>query len=269
MKKIHPKRNLCIFSDFDSTITKKDACLKIPNLKTQKDWNRVSSSYLKHFQQNFENNFENLKKGKKEFKDLMFEFSKELDISEQFGVSKLEEYKILKGIQKKQLFDLGFTTEQKEYFSDFINLVHKLNIPFHVVSSNWSFDVIRGNLSKNGIEACFYKQNQEDKFIVFSDDLEFQQNIATGNFLTKEATSSLGKLKYIKDIMKKYHNSKSVYIGDDWVDLSCLLEVDYPIIINPTEKLNILIDQLNDSCKNFHYVDSWSAVVHLIESFDE
>jgi 2-hydroxy-3-keto-5-methylthiopentenyl-1-phosphate phosphatase len=264
------KRPLLIFSDFDSTITKKDACSKIPNLKEQKNWETVSTLYSKHFEENLERNFLNLNplETKKEIQKLILEFSKQMDDSESFGISKLEEYEILKGIQKNEIFKLGFETEQMEDFPNFIKFVEKLSIPFNIVSSNWSFDLICGNLKKNEILPKFYTE-PDGKFVIFSNDLEFDNHLSTGMLSFQNAVCSTGKLNFVKETKKKFENFQCMYIGDDWVDLNCLLsdEIQFPIVINPTKMMKKILNQ-TQSEKFVNIVSSWHEIQQIIEKIE-
>jgi 2-hydroxy-3-keto-5-methylthiopentenyl-1-phosphate phosphatase len=191
-----------------------------------------------------------------------------MDDSESFGISKLEQHEILRGIERNELFKLGFETEQMEDFPKFIEFIQKLSIPFSVVSSNWSFDVIRGNLKRNGIHPKFYTE-PDGNFVIFSNELQFENDLSTGILRFQNAVCSSGKLNFIKEIKKKYENFQCMYIGDDWVDLNCLMsdEIEIPIVINPTKMMKKILDQTRSE-KFVNVVSCWSEIQQIIENLE-
>jgi len=196
-----------------------------------------------------------------------------------YGVEKTQEEGILKGLTHRQLWELGSrsisvnrATELIQFFKLLMQQCRENGSEshcFYVISTNWSFDVIKGALEtvleKDSLPdgqrfaiVSAYEQIQSSNPIirVFSNDLEFEDPSpdakSTGKIFMCCVTAKQ-KAEFVEKTtnkMRQRHanrNIYSIYIGDSIVDLLAMLASDIAIIFGDD-------DIFHKSCSDLFHI---------------
>ncbi|KAG2387451.1 hypothetical protein C9374_001783 [Naegleria lovaniensis] len=275
------RASLRIFMDFDSTLTRKDTCTLIPQLAVAKqssniellqNWKNISGAFMEKYEKALHdghklNNFSQFLDG--------------LDRAELFGVTGVEEKLVLKGISKDDLKSLifKFNSELAVNCESIFNLIcngsastsencKNSRIELCILSSNWSLDVIESflfekvqplvnktlriwpinRLSSNDDPLWSAEHSFFPNIYIYSNDLRFDDNNLTdGKFLTKQCVTSMDKLMSLRHhLFLSRDTSRSVYIGDSFNDMRCILETNGIFYFPPDRQHNVL-----DYCSKF------------------
>nr|GLL34714.1 probable aminopyrimidine aminohydrolase, mitochondrial isoform X2 [Ipomoea trifida] len=119
------------------------------------------------------------------------------------------------------------TLRHEVCFEFFRTVIKKesLNADVHVLSYCWCDDLIRSTLSSGGLNGLKMHANE----------LKFGDSGCTGEIVRK-VESPIDKVQVFGKIIESYGKGKkvlSVYIGDSFKDLLCLLEADIGIVVDP------------------------------------
>ncbi|KAF0977295.1 hypothetical protein FDP41_003948 [Naegleria fowleri] len=265
------RASLRIFMDFDATLTRKDTCTLIPqlaiakhasNIELLQSWKNISSSFMEKYEKSLNdgkhlNNFSQFLDG--------------LDRAELFGVTGVENQQVLKGISKDDLKSLifKFNSELAVNCETMFDLICNIGencknnrIELCILSSNWSLDVIESFLIEK-VQPLVNKKlrlrpinrlasNEEPvwstehscfpNIYIYSNDLRFDENNLTdGTFLTKQCVTSMDKLMSLRHhLFLSRDTSRSVYIGDSFNDMRCILETNGVFYFPPERHHHIL-----------------------------
>ncbi|XP_031092311.1 bifunctional TH2 protein, mitochondrial-like [Ipomoea triloba] len=141
----------------------------------------------------------------------------------------------LKGLKLKDIILAGERSILHDVCFEFFQTVKKkesLNADVHVLSYCWCGDLIRSTLSAGGLNGIK----------VHANELEFEESVCTGQILRK-VESPIDKVEAFAKILEscgKGNDKKellTVYIGDSFKDLLCLLEADIGIMVYPSPNL--------------------------------
>lgn len=162
-------------------------------------------------------------------------FLKEVQVIDTVATDEVIKSNILRGITAAGIGDFA---EKVELMADLLNVLKTwkvLDLPFHVISLNFSKKLILGALNRAGTLPLH----------VHSNELEFKNGICTGS-MDKKFLSAFDKEVQLVKIVQNTDKEcgVSIYIGDSFTDLLALLEADIGLVIGDS-------NTLHNVCNNF------------------
>lgn len=210
--------------DFDETITTRDTVARLPKLAAGRlscaeaearlrSWEQGVASYIAEWRETFEAVLASPPQGSTAA-DRVDAFSRLFADIENGSLTAIESRSLLRGIPVAALTRCGEAIPKREGADETLTEARRRGFDVHIVSANWSADMLRGALG-----------NIEN---VHSNDLEFDSDgITTGKFL-RRVVSARDKRTCLRGISG---GRSVVYIGDGMNDLAALIEADFGIVV--------------------------------------
>lgn len=156
------------------------------------------------------------------------EFLKEVQSLDTLAAEEVIKSNILKGITAVRLRAFAERVEIMPGLLNVLSSLKKLNLPFHIISLNFSKKLIEDVLNRAGslpIDA-------------HSNELELKQGICTGN-MDKKFLSAFDKEMQLEKIVQDagWKCGVTIYIGDSFNDLLALLKADIGLIIGNSKSM--------------------------------
>ncbi|KAJ2957593.1 hypothetical protein NQZ79_g6721 [Umbelopsis isabellina] len=200
--------------DFDETITCKDTIASLAQFaysrKPQSDlppWshftNAYMSDYIQHKQQ-WQTKQDNISKLEEKTAQLSSLRSVELA-----SIDRISNAGVFAGLRRAEI-QVGAKADVK-IRDQARNVLQNISENLYILSVNWSKDWIIGALDPLQIKPS----------AVLSNDLEFENQVSTGNIIPNVITAS-DKLAIFQDLVNSSKDSYSLYVGDSETDLPCL-----------------------------------------------
>ncbi|KAJ3196843.1 hypothetical protein HK101_007457 [Irineochytrium annulatum] len=147
---------------------------------------------------------------------------------ERASIARVVESGILRGALRCDLRRMGEGVGTQDGWEEFAGrLQEEKGERLHVASLNWSRDLIRGCLSRHGLEGRVEGYH--------TNDLEFDEGgRSTGAIEGEVILTGEDKVERLKEVLSA--DETSVFIGDGISDLPCILWADVGIIFNEGDK---------------------------------
>jgi phosphoserine phosphatase len=217
--------------DFDETVTVRDttpclhelAATRLPPPRAddlRKRWQVGAEAYYADWRLVFHRAICQLKPSS-DPRTALSDFTAAFDAVEQNSIESVVAGGFLRGIPRAALRATGATVEKRERVLETLAEVHERGIELHVVSANWSADVVRGGIGELDVP-------------IHSNDLAFDEfDISTGD-LKRRIVSALDKLRQFRALPSG--EGLRVFVGDSVTDLLALLDADVGILVgaNPS-----------------------------------
>ncbi|KAG7661256.1 uncharacterized protein J8A68_005252 [[Candida] subhashii] len=250
-----------IISDWDETITVKDTIRLVA--ETAYIFKPDCTPSFDHFQKVYLDSYANYQDsfGKRDTLHREIEFLNGLRSVENSSIDSIVEHKIFQGLTPDQFKSQAPKIVLRPGFIDFLKTSQKLEIPFVILSANWTSIIIIECLRLNGITV------DNDKIKVITNELEFKQEngelVTTGEWDKKRVIRiSQDKLRIVREL-KKEEEEELIYIGDSSNDLLPLLESDIGCAIKDT-KLASMLNSLGLIKDNKYHIGTWSDFIQLL-----
>ncbi|XP_031132411.1 bifunctional TH2 protein, mitochondrial-like isoform X2 [Ipomoea triloba] len=194
-------------------------------------WRAIYDKYSEGYMQCIENMLATEKAENLNHKGLRKALEKISDIEKEANLRVIQ-FGGLKGLKLEDIKLAGERSICHDVCFEFFQTVIKkesLNADVHVLSYCWCGDLIRSTLPAGGLNGIK----------VHANELEFEESVCTGKILGK-VVSPIDKVEAFAKICGKGNDKKkllSVYIGDSFKDLLCLLEADIGIMVDPCQKV--------------------------------
>ena len=253
LEKCHKVKVLAL--DFDKTCTTK-AILDI--YRAREDYDENNKDFLdqkwEKILQYYSSIMEPILKPLKDSKPMATQFEEdglrrflaEVGNGDSQAIDELISSKLLQGITAKRLFDFAQYVELMPNVLTVLEHLKTLNVPFHVISLNFSEKLIQ------------YVLNRENTLPIeiHTNKLDFE-NGASNGIIDKKFVSAYDKEVQLEYIIENAGNSSGVtiYIGDSFTDILALLKADIGIIIGES---NSVFKVCNDFGIHVVALSEWS-----------
>ncbi|MEO2004734.1 MAG: haloacid dehalogenase-like hydrolase [Candidatus Poribacteria bacterium] len=230
--------NRVLAVDFDETITTRDTVARLPKLAAQcrssteaqgrrRSWEEGVSSYIAEWRDTFEAVLASPPQGPSAA-DRVDAFSRLFADIENGSLTAIEGRDLLRGIPRAALSKCGESIQKRDGAHETLTEARERGFDVHIVSANWSADMLRG--------ALVWVEN------VHSNDLEFDADgVTTGRFL-RRVVSARDKRTCLREISR---GRPVTYIGDGMNDLAALVEADLGIVIGDKPDMIRVCDALS------------------------
>lgn len=133
---------------------------------------------------------------------------------EMASIRKLERHRYFLRLDDAVFESIAPKVELREGFKEFHDYTIRHEIPFVILSANWSRRLIEEALWHHGIDATYVD--------IIVNDLETINGFTTGK-MPGNVRTAIDKLQYIKNFRKE---SNVLYVGDSTTDLLAMVEAD-------------------------------------------
>ncbi|KAI8886140.1 hypothetical protein K501DRAFT_244644 [Backusella circina FSU 941] len=253
-----------ILIDFDQTITQQDTIALLGQTALDlthqpKSWSYFTDSYL-----------EDYRKHKSQLPDLpRHDFKAFLNQLESYrpveeaSLARVSAHSVFKGISQNTLYKVGQEQSARLLQPHAVSVLQKHQEAIRIVSLNWSKDWILGILHPLNLS----------RHQIFSNDLEFNKEEATGEIIAEILTT--GDKKRTIDTFKK--DSPVIYIGDSTGDILPIVESQVGIIIGQDSSLLKALNEydfkiqekVDEKVDGIYRVDTWIQVNDIITRFKQ
>ncbi|EGW31855.1 uncharacterized protein SPAPADRAFT_140188 [Spathaspora passalidarum NRRL Y-27907] len=248
-----------VISDWDETITAKDtikyvaetAYINKPNCTPP--FSYFTNVYLDAYNK-YSNSF-----GPRSNLDQEIKFQSGMAVVENTSIQALADHRIFSGLTKDQFRLQANKIELRPGFVEFLTKCQTLDIPFVILSVNWTRIPIIECLKLHGFSV------DDDKIKVIANEFVFEKvediEITTGDWDNSiNVRISSDKLNIVERLRR---DKQLVYIGDSSNDLLPLLEADIACAIQGTKIVDIL-DKYSLNQPNYHIGD-WHNFINLLQ----
>lgn len=189
------------------------------------EWETIGLQYTTGYQKTIEKLLENLpcQENSGLNKTRLRQFLMEVHDFDSQSTKKVEESKLLAGITNEGIADIAKEVDLKPGCLD---VLEQFNLTLHVISFNWSKDLIKNVLGKL-------------KNLSITGNTFPQINNKSTGIIDKKVSSSLDKEKAFQHLLKAINpqSGLSVFIGDSIGDLLALLQADIGIVVGASSTM--------------------------------
>ncbi|CAK9438993.1 uncharacterized protein LODBEIA_P32170 [Lodderomyces beijingensis] len=256
LRKIRPR---LVISDWDETITKKDTIRHVASIPYH--FNPHLTPRFSHYTEIYTDAYTTLRSSYGPCTTLAahIDFQSRMDAVEATSITAMEKDGIFRGLTRSQL-EHAPSLDSIEVRTNAVDLIARCqgsNVPFVVLSANWSSLVIQSVLRRCGLSGVRVVTNE----LEFDDSGEEART--TGRWRRDVVVrTSRDKLAQVEILMRRAGVSDNVvYVGDSLTDLLPVLNVKYPFVISGS-KLEKVLKELNVEGVTY---GTWSDFISLID----
>lgn len=235
-----PNKIKVLAFDFDKTCTKK-AILDIYKAREDyknadeykakvlnEEWERIEKFYSDVMEKILRNLKEPKPMQPRFDEDGLRRFLKEVQVADSLAFDEVVNSNIFKGVTSAGIKDFADKVELMPGLLNVLQSLKILNLPFHVISLNFSEKLVMNVLNRGGSLPLTLHTNR----------LVFKNEVCTGN-IDKRFVSAFDKEIELREIIQSANEKcgVTIYIGDSYTDLLALLEVDIGIIIGDSKSI--------------------------------
>jgi len=212
--------------DFDETISVEDTISRLPQLAAKHRTNSGRRDMLNEWKCAAEDYYETRRRILAEAlgdiqptedpRDGLVALSDAFRSLETSSLDAVEEGGFLRGIRRDELERSCGDVVLKDEALDVLTSAASLGLPVHVVSVNWSADLIRAAIGD--VDAAVHSSD-----LVFNSD-----GVSTGE-LDRRMVSAVDKQRCLREL--RQDDGSMIFVGDGVTDLLALLEADVGILI--------------------------------------
>ncbi|XP_028406600.1 bifunctional TH2 protein, mitochondrial-like [Dendronephthya gigantea] len=195
-------------------------------------------------------------------------FLAEVSVADGSAIDKLISSNLLKGISTKRLRDFAENVELLPGVFRVLESFKIFNLPFHVISLNFSQKLIRYVLNRHGTLPLEVHANA----------LQFETGEELSNgALDKKFISAFDKEVQLQKIIENAGSNPgmTVYIGDSFTDLLALLKADIGVVIGKSKSLRAVCNDFGivlvplQERKNGMFENEEKKVLFSVDTWDE
>ncbi|MBM3214823.1 hypothetical protein FJZ36_07910 [Candidatus Poribacteria bacterium] len=212
--------------DFDETVTLRDTTPNLPELAAsalndadavdlRRRWLVGARAYYADWQRVYDEALAASAPADDTYAALV-RFSTRFDAIEQSSIASVIDGGFLRGIRRDRLHDLGGAVPKRDGVLETLADCAGLGIDLHVISANWSADLVRAGIGGLGVP-------------IHSNDLDFDEREVSTGHLHRRVVSGTDKAERFRSL-----NSGAglrMFVGDSVTDLVAMLDADVGVLI--------------------------------------